>query len=285
MPDLSFPRADCHCHTTFSDGSLSPVAILELAKKQGLSGLSITDHDTTEAYVSAIPYAKTLGITLIPGIEISAEFQNTSIHVLGYAYDLDHTALQQSCCELQNTREERNQQILDKLAKLNFSISLDELKATFPHGTLGRPHIAHMMVKKGYVKSSQRAFEQYLGENKRCYVKGALLEVEAAIELIHRAGGYAVLAHPHYIKPKKLFNSLSAMPFDGIEAYYSRLSLSQEQPWIKLAHEKNWFVTGGSDFHGESKPHAILGSSWTPEAVFDMFKKRTAKHNTHFTRK
>lgn len=278
MRDLNFPRADCHSHTLFSDGTLSPVELLELAKKQALTGLSITDHDTTEAYEVATPLAASLGIELVPGIEISTEYQNTSIHVLGYAFDLNNAELQQSCLELQKTRDDRNQQIIDKLAQCNIVLSLEEIREAFPHGTLGRPHIAQMMVRKRYISTAQKAFELFLGDGKRCYVKGALLEVEGAIELIHRAGGFAVIAHPHYIKPRKLIQRLSEMPFDGIEAYYGRMTLAQEQPWIKLAHQKNWFTTGGSDFHGHTKPHALLGSSWTPEEVFDVFRKRTLSH-------
>lgn len=273
-----FPRADCHCHTLFSDGTLSPVALLDLAQQQGLTGLSITDHDTIEAYNTALPYAKTLGIEMIPGIEISTEYQNTSIHVLGYAFDLAHTELLTFCQKLQANRDERNQEILSKLAKLNMPLSLEEIKARFPHGTIGRPHIAYMMTQKHYVKSTKQAFERYLGDHRSCYVKGMLLEVEEAIELLHRAGGFAVIAHPHYIQPKRLIRALSNMPFDGIEAYYGRLNLTQERPWLTLAQEKNWFVTGGSDFHGDTKPHAILGSSWTPSEIFTLFKQRFEQH-------
>lgn len=272
----SFPRADCHCHTLFSDGTLSPVALLDLAKKQSLTGLCITDHDTVEAYETALPYAQSLGIEMVSGIEISAEFKNVSIHVLGYGFSLQHAGLLKFCQELQQTREQRNIEILEKLSKLEMPISLDEIKTTFPHGTIGRPHIAKVMVSKGYVKSSEKAFDKYLGNNSRCYVKGALFEVEEAIELVHQAGGYAVIAHPHFIKPKSIVAALSEMPFDGIEAYYGRLSLSQEQPWIKLAKQKNWLVTGGSDYHGEAKSHAVLGTAWTPEEVFSLFKKRFA---------
>lgn len=274
----NFPRADCHCHTVFSDGTQSPVALLDLAKKQSLSGLSITDHDTVQAYETALPYAKSIGIEMVSGIEISAEFKNVSIHVLGYAFDLRHTDLLKFCSELQQTRVERNLEILHKLAKLDMPITLEEIQAVFPHGTIGRPHIAKTMVAKGYVKSVEKAFERYLGNNSRCYVKGALFEVEEAIELLHQAGGYAVIAHPHFIKPKSLMSALSEMPFDGIEAYYGRLSLSQEQPWIQLARKKNWFVTGGSDYHGEAKAHAVLGSAWTPEENFTLFKNRFAEH-------
>lgn len=274
MPLFNFPRADCHCHTLFSDGTLSPVALLDLAQKLNLTGLCITDHDTIEAYQTALPYAQTLGIEMISGIEISAEHQNTSIHVLGYAFNLNDLNLLNFCDKLQAHRDNRNQEILNKLTKIKMPLTLEEIKHRFPHGTIGRPHIAYMMVQKRYVKNTKQAFERYLGDKCSCYVKGMLLAVEEAIELIHQAGGFAVLAHPHYIQPKRMIHSLSNMPFDGIEAYYGRLNATQESPWLALAQQKNWFVTGGSDYHGETKPHTILGSSWTPSEIFTLFKER-----------
>lgn len=281
LPSLKnshFERADCHCHTLFSDGTLSPVALLDLAKQYNLTGLSITDHDTIEAYETALPYAKTLGIEMVSGIEISTEHQNASIHVLGYAFDLHYPDLLSFCHQLQASRDERNQEILNKLTKLKMPLTLEEIKERFPHGTIGRPHIAQLMVQKRYVKTPKQAFERYLGDKRPCYVKGLLLETEQAIELLHQAGGFAVLAHPHYVSPKRLVASLSNMPFDGIEAYYGRLSVTQERPWVSLAQEKNWFVTGGSDYHGAAKPHAILGTSWTPSEVFALLKARFAKY-------
>ncbi|MBS0287727.1 MAG: PHP domain-containing protein [Proteobacteria bacterium] len=271
---LTLARNDCHCHTTFSDGSLAVFDLLNLAKERGLSGLSITDHDTIAAYESAIPYAQELGLDLVSGIEISTELERTSIHVLGYGFALHSPELKTFCQKLQQERENRNEKILERLAKIKKPILMTELREKFGDGTLGRPHIAKMMVAKGYASSIKQAFSRYLGDKGRCYVHGLLIEVEEAIELIQRAGGYAVLAHPHYIQPKKLIEPLLAMPFDGIEVYYGHLSLKQEQPWIEIAQKKNWLVTGGSDFHGEKKAFHPLGCSWTPPETYQLFKKR-----------
>ncbi len=270
-------KADCHCHTLFSDGSLNPVALLDLAKEQQLSGLSITDHDTIGAYDTALPYAKTLGITLVSGIEISAEHQRTSIHVLGYAFDLNNPDLQDFCLRLQADREQRNQKILEKLAALKMPITIDELKAKFPHGTLGRPHIAKMMIAKGFVRTAKQAFDRYLGNKSRCYVSGLQVEVEVAIELVQRAGGFAVLAHPHYL-PKHVATQMLTKSFDGVEGHYGHLSLKQEQPWLDIAKEKSWLITGGSDFHGEKKSFHALGCSFTPSETFARFVERFTSH-------
>lgn len=272
-------RADCHCHTTFSDGSLSVQALLDHAKEKQLDGLSITDHDTIDAYKSALPYAKQLGIPLVSGIEISAEHGKSSIHVLGYAFDLQNQDLQTFCQRLQQDRQDRNHQILERLTKLKMPIHFDELTTHFGQGSLGRPHIAKLMVMKGYAKSIKQAFAKYLGDKGRCYVSGYQVSVEMAIELIHHAKGFAVLAHPYTIRPLRIIPELLAMPFDGVEAYYGHLSCKQEQPWVDIAKKKNWIVTGGSDFHGTKKAYHTLGCSWTPDDTFQLFIKRFAEHN------
>lgn len=271
-------KADCHCHTVYSDGTLTPIALLSLAKEKQLTGLSITDHDTVDAYPIALPYAKSLGITLVPGIEISAHYQNTSIHVLGYAFNLADPALHRLCERLQADRDMRNHKILDKLAHIKMPISMDEIRAQFPSGTIGRPHIAKLMVAKGYVSTMQKAFARYLGEKQRCYVGGMTLTVPEAIDVIHQAGGFAVLAHPHGLKDK-ILSALCDMPFDGIEVYYGHLSLKQEQPILSIALRKNWLITGGSDFHGEKKSFHGLGCSFTPEETFAQFVSRSNTNN------
>lgn len=271
-------RNDCHCHTTFSDGSLSVEALLNLAKERELSGLSITDHDTIDAYETALPLAASLGLDMVSGIEISTELGRTSIHVLGYGFDLHSNDLKTFCQQLQVERENRNEKMLERLAKIKMPITMDELREKFGTGSIGRPHIANMMVSKGYAKSMKQAFARYLGDKGRCYVHGSSVEVEAAIELIQRAGGFAVLAHPHYIAPKKLIDQLLAMPFDGIEVYYGHLGEKQELPWLEIAKQKNWLATGGSDFHGAKKSFHGLGCSWTPEETYKLFKDRFHSH-------
>ncbi|MFI4938177.1 MAG: PHP domain-containing protein [Candidatus Berkiellales bacterium] len=272
-------RADCHCHTIFSDGALTPLELIDLAKEKELSGLSITDHDSIGAYESALPYAKQLGIELISGIEISAEHQKYSIHVLGYSFDLKNDAIPAFCQKLQQGRTERNLEILNRLSRLNMPMTLEEIQERFPHGTLGRPHIAKMMVEKKYVKSVKQAFDRYIGNQSRCYVGGFQVAVEEAIELIHRANGFAILAHPHVIKPRRILPELYAMPFDGIEGYYAQLSLGQVQPWLDIARKKSWLVTGGSDFHGGEKAYPSLGRSWTPPENFAVLRERFRQHS------
>lgn len=262
-------RADIHCHSHCSDGSDPPLVLLQLAKQAGLQGLSITDHDTMDAYTPELyAEAKKLGIRLLSGIEISSEFEDISVHILGYGYDLDSPSLRAFLVEMQKRRRERNRAILQKLEHRKMPISEEELKAFATERTLGRPHIAQLMVKKGYVQTTKDAFDRYLREGALCYAPGIKYTPEEVIEEIHRAHGKAVLAHPHFYKKGAFLRTLLRLPLDGIECYYGNLAKELEAPWLNLAREKGLIATGGSDYHGEFKAHIALGSSWVNEATF-----------------
>lgn len=272
-------RADLHCHTYCSDGTDSPLELLQKAKEAGLQGLSITDHDTIDAYSPDVfARAEQLGLHLIPGIELSSEFQNSSIHILGYAIDLDSTELRAFLSELIKRRNRRNEEILQRLKTKGFYIAKEELEQfaqnAYAHRTIGRPHIAELMLRKGYVRSIQEAFERYLQEGKPCYVPGIKFTPEEAIEQIHRANGKAVLAHPHFIKKGSVLRKLLSLPFDGLECYYGTLHKKLEQPWVQIAREKQWIATGGSDYHGTIKPHISLGCSWVDRQTFNCLLER-----------
>lgn len=271
-------RADCHCHTHHSDGALSVEDLLTMAQSVGLQGLAITDHDTIDAYPTALPLAKQLGISLVSGIELSAQFEKSSIHVLGYAFDLQHPELTKLCESQQAQRDARNIAILDKLKALGCVITADELSAAFPYRSIGRPHIAQLMVQKGFVPSIKIAFERYLAERKRCYVGGFDLSVTEAIHAIQAAGGFAVLAHPYVIQPQRHVKALLALPFDGIEVHYGMRQPGEEQAYLNEAMQRNLMVTGGSDFHGGTKSYLKLGSRFTPPDTFKQFETRFAQY-------
>ncbi len=260
-------RADLHCHSTCSDGTFSPVELIRHAKEIGLKGLSITDHDTIEAYKTAIPAAKEQGILLGTGAEFSCVFKQWSIHILGYDFLLDDPGILNLCAQHQERRLKRNHAILEELAKLRMPISEEELRAKGVE-SIGRPHIAQLMVDKGYVSSIREAFQQYLGDGKRAFVSGDAFSIPETIEIIHQAQGKAFLAHPHLIDRNHLLKELLRLPFDGIECYYGRFLADQEKRWLKLAKEKNLLSSGGSDFHGDIKAYVPLGSSWVDEPTF-----------------
>lgn len=260
-------RADLHCHTTFSDGTLTPEQLLHLAKEIGLSGISITDHDTIGAYTTAPAVAKQLGILLGTGIEFSCIFQKMSVHVLGYDFDLDSPAIAKLCARHQQRRTYRNKAILDNLSRLSMPISEEELMA-IGEKTLGRPHIAKLMVAKGYVSSIKEAFNHYIGDGKPCYASGEGVSVQETIEIIHQGRGKAFIAHPHLLEHSRKIKELLKSPFDGIECYYAKFSSEQENRWVQVAKERGWLISGGSDFHGSSKDYIQLGCSWVDEDKF-----------------
>lgn len=279
-------RADLHCHTTCSDGTVTPKDIIHLAKAKGLSGLSITDHDTIDAYDEAIPLAKELGIELISGIEFSTIFNEISVHILGYSFDLKNEEIHKLCLKHYQRRENRNKAILEKLASHGMPITEAEVIActtassTDSHRIIGRPHIAQAMIKKGYVASVKDAFKLYLGEDKPDYVRGDIISLDETLEVIHAAKGFAVIAHPHLIKNESLVAKLLHKKFDGIECYYSQLQAAQHVRWIKIAKNNQWIMTGGSDFHGDIKPTIPLGCSWVDETTFAVLKKRFHENNS-----
>ncbi len=261
-------RADLHCHTNFSDGEDSPETLLQHAAKQGLPGLSITDHDTVGAYSCAQPLAQELGLMLLNGVEFSAAFRDEPIHVLGYSFSLDSPAIADLCARHTKRRVERNRLILEKLRGLGIAITEEEMAESAVQ-TTGRVHIAKLLVKKQIVPTIKDAFKKYLADDKPAYASGERISVEETIETIHEAQGIAILAHPHLIRRTSITRSLLCLPFDGIEAYYARLYPSLEARWVKEAQKREWIITGGSDYHGAVKPHNSLGSSWVGKETFD----------------
>lgn len=261
-------KADLHCHSCFSDGTDTPEQLLQKAKEKGLSGLSITDHDTIEAYQTAIEIAKSKNVLLLSGVEFSAHYGQEPIHILGYGYQLTSEAIAALCVRHKVRRKERMIRILEKLRTLNIVIEFDEMGAF--QGSIGRPHVAHILLKKGIVSSIQEAFERYLGEGKPAYDPGEPLTVEETIEAIHQGKGFAILAHPQLLKRSTTIRVMLQMPFDGLEGYYARFGPNQEKKWLDLAHQKGWLITGGSDYHGETKPHSLLGSAWVGKETFDI---------------
>jgi len=272
-------RADLHIHSYFSDGTMSPEEILYLAKENNLAGLSITDHDTIEAYTKELfDLAKKMEIRLIRGVEISSELNDEAVHILAYNFDVDNLIFKEFLNEVQKKRRLRNIGILKKLNEKKIQISEEELnnfthKNNIAQTIVGRVHIAQLMVEKGYVNSFQKAFEFYLQDKGPCYVRGFKFLPNKIIDEIHKINGKAILAHPNLIKNKQVINNLLNLPFDGLEAYYGKLIFSQEQKWVEIAKKHNMLITGGSDFHGNIRPYITLGCSWVNEENFNNLIK------------
>lgn len=265
-------RADLHCHSNCSDGSDDPLTLIDLAHRANLNGLSITDHDTIQAYTPELEEkAKSMGVELIKGVEISTELENLTVHILAYCFDESLNSFLEQVLE---KRQERNRLILEKLKNKGMDLQESELLLNSPTQIIGRPHIAKALIKKGYVSTMQEAFDLYLKDSASCYARGGKFTPLDCIEAIHKAKGKAILAHPHFLKRGRYLTQILAHPFDGIECYYGRLYPEQEAPWIQIAKQKNWIATGGSDYHGSMRPNSVLGSSWVGRETFDYLQAR-----------
>jgi hypothetical protein len=257
-------RTDLHMHTTHSDGSFTPRELLRYAKDKGLECVSVTDHDTMSSYEECEDEAAKLGIKLVPGIEVSAEFQPGTLHILGFFQDRNHPRLKATFDEIQRARRERNPQIVQKLNQQGIPISLEEVVAVSGGKQVGRPHFARVLVEKGAVKTMQEAFDKYLAKGKPAYVDKRRVSSREAIERIREAGGVAVVAHPKQMRleEEQLARELARLVdegLEGIEAYNSCQNRTEAELYKRLAKRFNLLVTGGSDFHGANKPDVDLG--------------------------
>jgi 3',5'-nucleoside bisphosphate phosphatase len=254
-------RADLHVHSSCSDGTDSPLALLGLAKQVGLSGLSITDHDTLGAYTPEIwDKAAKLSLALLIGVEISSEWKEEPIHILAYGF---HHSLEDFLGEVRKRRVERNRKILHHLKKQGIKIAEEELAAP----VIGRPHIAKILMDRKIISSIQEGFDRFLQEDLIRYTIGNKFSSREVVEAIHHASGRAVLAHPHLIKRRSIVKELLTLPFDGLECYYGRRPIQLEREWLEIAKKHNLIATGGSDYHGSIRSTPI-GCSWVREGVF-----------------
>jgi predicted metal-dependent phosphoesterase TrpH len=281
---MSADAIDLHTHTTYSDGSATPEELVALASAKRARAVAITDHDTVAAVVEARIAAMHFGIEFVAGIEISAEYAPGTMHILGYCIDHESVTLAAKLEELKKARAERNPQIADRLRSLGFDISYDEVVQLARNQVVGRPHFARLMIEKGYVTSIQEAFDRFLKKDAAAYVEKARLSPAESIALIHEAGGVAVLAHPYQLKlpsyeeVDQLVGELAALGLDGIEAVYSRHSVSERASYSEIATRHELLITGGSDYHGSYKPDISivtgLGDLDVPYELLELLKAR-----------
>ena len=264
-------RIDLHIHSTASDGTFSPAEILALAQDLNLAAIAITDHDTINGSKEALGIGVPPSLKFLTGVEISASPPPSfpysgSLHILGYSIKIDNPLLNKTLATLQEARKNRNPGIIDRLNSMGVAISMDELLNEVGGGQLGRPHIARLMIKKGYVESIQEAFDKYLGKGKPAYIDKYRVDCSKAIEVILGAGGIPVIAHPFLLNPKniedieELVITLKAMGLKGIEVYYPEHSQDNISKLEDIANRHELLMTGGSDFHGSLKPEIKMGS-------------------------
>jgi len=274
---------DLHTHSTASDGKLTPAELMRHAKAVGIEVIALTDHDTLSGLEEASEEAARVGIEFIPGIEISAENNPGTLHMLGYFVDPSDTELEETLLWLRGGRDERNHIILAKLAELGCPLEWEEVAALAGGESMGRPHIAAAMVNRGYVATFKDAFDRYLGKGAKAYTDRVKMTPEIAIDRIRSAGGLPVLAHPQTLSLKdedltELVGRLSAMGLAGIEVYYYSHSDEETALYVSLAGQYGLLVTGGTDFHGPGMLETSLGvgrgNMKIPRSVADELRQR-----------
>jgi predicted metal-dependent phosphoesterase TrpH len=275
---------DLHCHSTASDGSLSPTEVVGLAVQHGLSALSLTDHDTIAGVAEARDEAKKLNLDFLPGIEISCEYPHPgTMHLLGYGVNIESPILRDLTKTLIAGRDNRNPKIIAKLQELGIAITMNEVEAQAGGNVLGRPHIAAILLRKGYVTSIKQAFDKYLAPGGLAYFDKERLTARQAIELVRQSGGLPVLAHPSQLRTEnsaqlqQVIKDLADIGLAGLEVIHSDHDESQIAAYTSLAERFGLLATGGSDFHGKAVKDIELGyarGKRIPRAYFDAIVEK-----------
>ena len=256
---------DLHTHSTASDGTMSPTELIEYAKEKDLEALALTDHDTIGGLQEAISAGDKFGIEVVPGIEISAEYPDSTLHILGYYIDFKNKEFLKNISILQKARTERNPKIAKKLQAIGINISFEEIVEEAGTGLVGRPHFAQVLLKKGYVKNTKEAFDKYLKKGAPAYEDKFRFPPGEAISHIIKAGGIPVLAHPSTLNCRtnsdleSFVSEMIKYGLRGIETYYAEHSHSQIKLFKHIAEKHNLILTGGTDFHGKNIKGVELG--------------------------
>ena len=269
---------DLHCHSTASDGSLSPTQLLQAGQRLGLKALALTDHDTLAGLAEFNQAARNMVIEAIPGIELAAceeNDRNRSYHIVGLYLTGDDMRMRALLEDVIRWRQERNEQIIQRLNELGYEVTLMDAIAQSGGDVIGRPHIASALVAKGYLSDVQKGFERLLASGKPAYIRRQVPTPASAISAIHSMGGLAIWAHPftrgHFtnLQMRRIALELKDVGLDGIEAYYSLHTPTQTRTALKIAKEFGLLVSGGSDYHGSRFKRVELGVGYGNLAVPD----------------
>jgi hypothetical protein len=266
---------DFHSHTTASDGQHTPEELVAMAVAAGVTTLAVTDHDTVGAVARARVAARAHSLTIVPGIELSAVLNGREVHVLGHYVDIDEPSLASFSESLKVERRTRMEQMIAKLKAMGVPVTMGEVEALSGGDNLGRPHLARALMDRGWVGSVKEAFDRFLGAGRPANVEREPLETLTAIQMIHRAGGTATLAHPGVSKVEgHELTQLRREGLDGLEVFHSDHVPSQREKYLRLGTELGLIPTAGSDFHGELvAPNRKLGTAAMPEASLEALEK------------
>ena len=276
--------ADLHLHTHFSDGTFSPEELAGHGARLGFAALALTDHDSVEGCARMAELCEASGIIFIPGTELTAEHEGTELHLLGYFVDTQNQKLLTEIARFQVGRQNRIHEIVARLNELNMPLEAGTVFALANCKSPGRPHVARALIKAGLVANLDEAFDRFLKKNRPAWVPKTKISALAGIELIHQAGGLAVMAHPGLNRTDEVIPALVDAGLDGIECFHTKHSTATTERYLEIADKYHLLVTGGSDCHGFSKGKPLIGRIKLPyeyvEKLFAAKKLRETRVET-----
>lgn len=278
-------KADLHAHTTSSDGLHSPAEVVRRAREAGLSAVAITDHDTVVGVAEALAEGERIGLTVVPGVELSTVADGGDIHVLAYYTNNEDPLWLERLAGIGGTRERRNELMVARLRNLGIPITLDDVRNAAAgrgkEGSIGRPHFAEALIRLGIVGTMNEAFDRFLGSGGAAYVQVPKVHPLEALTWIREAGGASVIAHPGLYGRDALVKELVRSGADGIETIHSDHGEDEEKRYGELAARYGIIATGGSDFHGEREGrsyHGALGSKYVAASVAEQLRAAARQH-------
>lgn len=276
--------ADLHLHTQFSDGTFTPEELVQHAQKNGLGCIALTDHDTVEGCARAAAACAAVKMEFITGSELTAEHEDIEVHILGYFLDTGNKALLERIAQFQSVRQHRIHEMVAALNKLGVPLQVESVFALANCKSPGRPHVARAMVKEKLIGSLDEAFERFLKKGRPAWVPKTKMSALEGIELIHQAGGLAVMAHPGLNRTDEIIPDLVDAGLDGIECFHTKHSTVMSERYLEIAEEYDLLVTGGSDCHGYSKNKPLIGTVKLPYTHVEKLyaaRRRLQTTNAH----
>jgi predicted metal-dependent phosphoesterase TrpH len=265
--------ADLHLHTQFSDGTFTPEELVLHAQKHGLACIALTDHDTVEGCARAATACAAVKMEFIPGAELTAEHADTEVHILGYFLDPQNQLLLEKLARFQVDRQNRIHEMCAALNQAGIPLKAEAVFALANCKSPGRPHVARALVKEKLIGNLDEAFERYLKKGRPAWVPKTKMSALESVELIHQAGGLAVMAHPGLNRTDEIIPDLVAAGLDGIECFHTKHSTVMAERYLEIAEKHGLLVTGGSDCHGFSKKAPLIGTVKLPYDHVERMKQ------------
>ena len=265
---------DLHLHTNFSDGTYTPEELAAQGKRLGFRALALSDHDTVEGCARMATACARDSIEFIPATELTAELDGYEVHLLGYFIDTTDAKLLVELARFQQVRQDRIREMVARIQKLNVPLREQTVFEVANCRSPGRPHVARALVQAGLCTNLDEAFERFLRKGKPAWVPKFKMSADQAIDLIHNAGGLAVLAHPVLNNCDELIPQLVECGMDGLECYHTKHPWAVAEHYVKMAEQLGLLVTGGSDCHGVSKGRPLIGGIKLP--YFHVERMKTA---------